>query len=119
MRPTPVSSVNSTLSSSALPDPHNREAVEDLLAPARAARAALALIRVYKLVVSPWFPGACRFVPSCADYTAEAIARYGLVRGVLLGVRRLSRCHPFGGHGHDPVPVPRSGLTSPTSLRSH
>lgn len=105
---TEVSSVNSTICSSA--------------PPSLAARAALALIRAYKLVVSPWFTGACRFVPSCADYTAEAIARHGVVRGSWLGARRLSRCQPFGGHGHDPVPpsLPRNsgsfGETSPGSL---
>jgi uncharacterized protein len=70
-----------------------------------AAHAALALIRVYKLVLSPWFTGACRFMPTCADYTAEAIVRHGFVRGSWLGARRLGRCHPFGPHGHDPVPT--------------
>jgi putative membrane protein insertion efficiency factor len=73
--------------------------------PGLAARAALALIRAYKYVISPWLTGGCRFVPTCADYTAEAIARHGLLRGGWLGVRRLSRCQPFGGSGHDPVPV--------------
>jgi uncharacterized protein len=72
--------------------------------PSVGARAALAAIRAYKLVLSPWFTGACRFVPTCADYTAEAIARHGLLRGTWLGAVRLSRCQPFGGHGHDPVP---------------
>src|SRR5688500_5380856 len=73
-------------------------------APGLAARGALVLIRGYKYFLSPWFVGACRFVPTCADYTAEAIARYGFIRGSWLGARRLSRCHPFGGSGHDPVP---------------
>jgi uncharacterized protein len=73
-------------------------------APGPAARLALRLIRLYKLAVSPWLAGSCRFVPSCADYTAEAIARYGVMRGGLLGIGRLGRCHPFGGHGFDPVP---------------
>lgn len=65
----------------------------------------LALIRAYKYVISPWLTGGCRFVPTCADYTAEAIARHGLMRGGWLGARRLARCQPFGGSGHDPVPV--------------
>lgn len=78
-----------------------------LSAPGAPARVGLALIRAYKLVVSPWLAGACRFVPGCADYTAEAIARHGLAYGVWLGARRLSRCHPFGGHGYDPVPLER------------
>lgn len=81
--------------------------------PGLAARAALTLIRAYKYLLSPWFVGACRFVPTCADYTAEAIARYGLLRGAWLGARRLGRCHPFGGSGHDPVPLPPANPTDP------
>lgn len=69
------------------------------------ARGALAFLRGYKYVLSPWFTGACRYVPSCADYMSEAITRHGAGRGLWLGTRRLGRCHPFGGHGHDPVPV--------------
>jgi putative membrane protein insertion efficiency factor len=68
---------------------------------------ALALLRVYKIVVSPWFAGSCRFVPSCADYAAEAVTRFGVLEGTWLAARRLSRCHPFCAGGHDPVP-PRS-----------
>ena len=66
----------------------------------------LALIRAYKVLFSPWFTGSCRFVPGCADYTAEAIARYGLLRGSWLGARRLGRCHPLGGHGLRPRASP-------------
>jgi putative membrane protein insertion efficiency factor len=72
--------------------------------PGLGARLALRLIRAYKVAISPWFMGACRYVPSCADYTAEAIAVHGLIRGSWLGARRLARCHPFGGSGLDPVP---------------
>lgn len=72
--------------------------------PSMPALAGLALIRAYKAVFSPWFAGTCRYVPGCADYTAEAIARHGLLRGGWLGLRRIGRCHPFGGHGYDPVP---------------
>lgn len=70
-------------------------------------RGALRLLRIYKLVLSPLFTGSCRFAPSCSDYMAEAIRVHGLARGSWLGTRRLLRCHPFGGHGFDPVP-PRS-----------
>ena len=72
---------------------------------------ALALIRVYKVTLSPLFAGSCRYVPGCADYMSEAITRHGVVRGGWLGTKRLCRCHPFGGHGYDPVPTtinPRS-----------
>ena len=68
------------------------------------ARVALALIRAYKVLLSPLFAGSCRFVPSCATYSSEAISRFGLLRGSWLGARRICRCHPFGGHGFDPVP---------------
>jgi putative membrane protein insertion efficiency factor len=69
-------------------------------------RGLLALLRAYKLLISPMFAGSCRFVPSCSDYAAEAIARFGAVRGCLLAGRRLLRCHPLGAHGLDPVPSP-------------
>jgi putative membrane protein insertion efficiency factor len=64
----------------------------------------LACLRAYKLFVSPLFAGCCRFEPSCADYTAEAVRTHGSMRGSWLGLRRLSRCRPLGGHGFDPVP---------------
>ena len=68
-------------------------------------RAALALLRGYKILLSPYFRGSCRFLPSCADYTAEAIERHGVLIGSWLGIRRLARCHPLGRSGHDPVPL--------------
>jgi putative membrane protein insertion efficiency factor len=67
-------------------------------------RLALALIRGYKVFISPYFRGSCRFLPSCADYASEAIIRHGVVRGGWLAARRLSRCHPLCAAGHDPVP---------------
>jgi len=69
-----------------------------------AARAALAALRAYKLLLSPLFTGACRFHPSCSTYMAEAIRLHGVTRGGWLGLRRLARCHPFGSSGFDPVP---------------
>jgi putative membrane protein insertion efficiency factor len=69
-----------------------------------AAAALLGLLRAYKLLISPLFAGSCRFHPSCSDYMGEAIQRFGAMRGTWLGLRRLMRCLPFGGHGYDPVP---------------
>lgn len=64
----------------------------------------LVSLRVYKLFVSPFYAGSCRFHPSCSSYMAEAVTQHGVVKGMALGVRRLLRCRPFGGHGFDPVP---------------
>ena len=71
-----------------------------------AVHAALVLLRGYKLLVSPLFTGACRFHPSCSTYAADALKGHGLARGSWLALRRLLRCHPFGGSGFDPVPPP-------------
>jgi putative membrane protein insertion efficiency factor len=65
--------------------------------------AALRLIRLYQRVVSPYLPAMCRFDPSCSQYTADAVERYGIVQGIWLGFRRLLRCRPMGGQGYDPV----------------
>jgi uncharacterized protein len=65
---------------------------------------ALALLTVYQKCVSPLLPPACRFHPTCSAYAAEAVRRYGVVRGGGLAVRRLARCHPLCEGGIDPVP---------------
>ena len=62
------------------------------------------LIRAYQLLVSPLLLPSCRYLPSCSDYAAEAIATHGAAYGVWLTLRRLARCHPWGGSGYDPVP---------------
>jgi putative membrane protein insertion efficiency factor len=67
-------------------------------------RVALMALRAYKICISPYFRGTCRFLPSCADYAAEAIERHGVLRGGWLAARRLARCHPLCAAGHDPVP---------------
>lgn len=71
------------------------------LAPGR--RAAIACIDLYRRLLRPLLPPACRFHPTCSDYCAEAIERHGVARGVLMGMRRLARCQPFSRGGFDPV----------------
>ena len=72
------------------------------------------LIGIYKYLLSPLLPLSCRFVPSCSVYAKEALAQHGLRRGLWLMLRRLIRCHPWGGSGYDPVP-PRVDVTLPRS----
>ncbi len=61
-------------------------------------------IYFYKAAISPILPPACRFTPTCSTYAVEAIKKHGPLRGLYLAIRRIMRCHPWGGHGHDPVP---------------
>jgi putative membrane protein insertion efficiency factor len=61
-------------------------------------------LRLYKCAISPSLPVACRFVPTCSEYTAEAVAKHGLIHGSALGLWRLLRCNPFARGGFDPVP---------------
>ena len=63
----------------------------------------ISLLRFYKAVISPWLPPSCRFVPTCSEYAREAIERHGALRGSMMSVRRLLRCHPFHPGGYDPV----------------
>jgi uncharacterized protein len=65
--------------------------------------AGMALIKGYKRFVSPMLPPACRFTPSCSIYTLQAIEKYGLLKGILMGTWRILRCHPFSKGGFDPV----------------
>ncbi|NPV70001.1 MAG: membrane protein insertion efficiency factor YidD [Firmicutes bacterium] len=69
-----------------------------------AARGALALIDLYQKAISPYLGRRCRYYPSCSEYMSEAVRKYGAARGIALGLRRVCRCHPFGGSGYDPVP---------------
>ena len=69
-----------------------------------AVHAAVACLRFYKRFLSPLLPSACRFEPTCSVYMMEAVQVHGVLRGVWLGLRRLSRCHPFHAPGFDPVP---------------
>ena len=64
----------------------------------------IVLIRGYQLFLSPVLPASCRYTPSCSAYALEAVRRHGAVAGGWLAAKRLARCHPWGGWGHDPVP---------------
>ena len=64
----------------------------------------LALIRFYQVAISPLKPPSCRFSPTCSQYAIEAIKKYGPFKGLYLAIRRILRCHPWGGSGYDPVP---------------
>ncbi len=68
------------------------------------ARILIGMIRVYQKVISPVLPAACRYTPTCSQYAREALAKYGAFKGGWLAARRILRCHPWGGHGYDPVP---------------
>ncbi|MDR0763151.1 MAG: membrane protein insertion efficiency factor YidD [Bacteroidales bacterium] len=64
----------------------------------------IGLIKIYQYCISPFFPPACRYTPTCSAYAVEAIEKYGALKGGWLALKRLLRCHPFGGSGYDPVP---------------
>ena len=63
----------------------------------------LDLLGVYKAAVSPFFPPACRFEPTCSEYARQAVEKYGALKGTWMGIKRLLRCQPFCKGGHDPV----------------
>ena len=68
------------------------------------AQLLMLLVRFYQKLISPLLPSACRFHPSCSEYTHQALERFGFFKGLLLGLRRILRCHPFNPGGVDPVP---------------
>jgi putative membrane protein insertion efficiency factor len=65
------------------------------------------LIKIYQKFISPLYPPCCRFQPTCSHYAVEALRTHGLIRGLVLGVRRILRCHPWHPGGYDPVPPPQ------------
>ncbi|MBA3684771.1 MAG: membrane protein insertion efficiency factor YidD [Planctomycetes bacterium] len=73
------------------------------------SRLIVLLISAYRRFLSPLKPPVCRFLPTCSAYAAEAVTRHGALRGGWLSVRRICRCHPWGGSGYDPVPERPSG----------
>ena len=62
------------------------------------------VIKIYQIIVSPLFPPSCRFMPTCSQYSIEALGKYGLFKGGWLTIKRISKCHPWGGNGYDPLP---------------
>ena len=71
------------------------------------ARGMIGVVKLYRVAIGPYLPKVCRFEPSCSTYALEALEQHGAVRGGWLAARRLARCHPWGGHGFDPVPGPK------------
>lgn len=61
-------------------------------------------VRVYQVMLSPYLPNSCRYSPTCSQYMIEAVQKHGALKGGWMGLKRIGRCHPWGGHGHDPVP---------------
>lgn len=64
----------------------------------------IGLIKLYQWIISPWLGAKCRFTPTCSQYSIEAFKKYGLFKGFKMSIKRLSKCHPWGKHGYDPVP---------------
>ena len=89
------------------PAVRRRDGAREMISPSRAIANSFT---AYHKVVSPLFPPACRFAPTCSQYAAEALTRFGVLRGSLLGLARILRCHPWHGGGWDPVPPSRGRL---------
>lgn len=64
----------------------------------------IALIKLYQWIISPWLGPKCRYTPTCSQYALQAFKKHGPIKGFWLSIRRISRCHPWGGSGYDPVP---------------
>lgn len=77
----------------------------------------LGLIRGYQLLISPFLGANCRYQPTCSEYAREAITRHGALKGGALALRRIGRCHPWGGSGYDPVPEPEDAAGEPRPRR--
>ncbi|MBK8581891.1 MAG: membrane protein insertion efficiency factor YidD [Flavobacteriales bacterium] len=68
------------------------------------AKGMILVVRIYQGAISPLLPGSCRYTPTCSEYSAQALAKYGAWHGGILTLKRFLSCNPWGGHGHDPVP---------------
>lgn len=72
----------------------------------------IVVVKIYQWVISPLLPQSCRYTPTCSVYMIEAVKVWGPLKGTWLGLKRISSCHPWGGHGHDPVPERKPKGTS-------
>ncbi|SMO81004.1 membrane protein insertion efficiency factor YidD [Gracilimonas mengyeensis] len=70
------------------------------------------LVRFYQLAISPWLGKSCRYSPTCSQYMIEAVNEWGPLKGFWLGIKRIGRCHPWGGDGYDPVPRKTSRISN-------
>ena len=70
----------------------------------RMKKLAIVMIRIYQRTISRWVPDTCRYIPTCSQYTLEAIQRFGVIKGIFMGMKRIARCHPWHEGGYDPVP---------------
>ncbi len=91
-----------------MPPPEPAQPAPTAPGPAVGVRVLLVLIRGYQLLLSPLLGNNCRYHPTCSAYAREALLAHGPWRGARLALGRISRCHPWGGHGYDPVPAPRT-----------
>ncbi len=82
-----------------------------MAAPSPLARCVLLAIRLYQATLSPLIGGHCRFQPTCSRYAAQAVQRFGGIKGTAMAMKRLTRCHPCGGAGYDPVPEANAKAT--------
>ena len=62
------------------------------------------IIKLYKYLISPLLGNNCRYLPTCSEYTTDCLKQFGIIKGSLLSLKRISKCHPWGGHGYDPIP---------------
>ncbi|MEP1150633.1 MAG: membrane protein insertion efficiency factor YidD [Balneola sp.] len=76
----------------------------------------IGLVRFYQLAISPWMGSSCRYSPTCSQYMIEAVSEWGPLKGFWLGIKRIGRCHPWGDHGHDPVPENPNKKTKKVNL---
>lgn len=78
----------------------------------------IGLVRFYQMAISPYLGRTCRYTPTCSQYTIKAIEEWGPAKGVWLGIKRISSCHPWGGHGYDPVPSSSTRNTEKKNILS-